>query len=133
MQRHPWLFALPIAVLAACGGSGGSSDGAERNARLVVTALAGPVCPVVTDPPSLDCAPRPVDAAVIAVTDADGIEVGRAATDAHGKVRFDLVPGELVVIPQAVEGLPGTAPRFTVMLPAGQTLQVTAAYDTGIR
>lgn len=133
MRSHLWLAAFPIALLAACGGSGASSDGALQTASLVVTALAGPVCPVVTDPPPPECAPRPVADAVIAVTDADGMEVGRAPTGPDGKASFDLVPGEAVVIPQAVKGLPGTAPRFTVMLIAGQTLQVTADYDTGIR
>jgi hypothetical protein len=133
MQRRLWLLAFPLGLLVACGGSSDSSQDALQTARLVVTALAGPVCPVVTDPPAPECAPRPVDGAVIAVTDADGIEVGRAATDPDGKVGFDLVPGEVVVIPQSVEGLPGTAAMFTVMLTAGQTLQVMADYDTGIR
>jgi hypothetical protein len=133
MQRQLWLLGFPLALLAACGGSGGTSDGVAQSASLVVTALAGPVCPVVTDPPAPECAPRPAAAAVIAVTDANGMEVGRAATGPDGKADFDLVAGEVVVIPQDVKGLPGTAPRLTVILTAGQTLQVTADYDTGIR
>jgi hypothetical protein len=133
MRSHPWLLAIAVAVFAACGGGEGSSVGPERTAGLVVTALASPVCPVVTDPPSPECAPRRVAAAEIAVTVPDGVELARVATGPDGKAAFSLTPGELVVIPQAVEGLPGTAPMLAVMLTAGQTMRVTANYDTGIR
>ena len=48
-------------------------------------------------------------------------------------VGIDVIPGVLAVIPQPVEGLLGTAPMINVAVTAGQTLQVTADYDTGIR
>ena len=120
-------------ALASCGGAGDTDDGALVMARLEITALAGPVCPVETDPPSPECAPRPVDSATIIVTDATGDEVARGTTGSDGVVGFDVAPGELTVVPQPVEGLLGTAPTISVTLTAAQTQQVTVDYDTGIR
>lgn len=128
------LFAFPIALLVACGGTDDQGVVPAPGTRLEVSALAGPVCPVETDPPSPECAPRPVASAVIAVTTLDGMEVARGMTGPDGKVGFDdLSPGELAVVPQPVAGLPGTAARVAVTMTPGQTLQVTAMYDTGIR
>lgn len=120
-------------ALAACGGTGDTGDGAVVTARLEITALAGPVCPVETDPPSLECAPQPVESATIVVTDATGDEVARGTTGSDGVVGFDVSPGELTVVPQPVEGLLGTASTISVTLTAGQTVLVTVDYDTGIR
>ena len=127
------VIALSALTLAACGGAGDTGDGALVTARLEITALAGPVCPVETDPPSPECAPKPVDSATIIVTHTTGDEVARGTTGSNGVVGFDIAPGELNVVPQPVEGLLGTASTISVTLTAGQTLQVTVDYDTGIR
>ncbi len=120
-------------ALVACGGTGDTGDGAVAMARVEITALAGPVCPAETEPPSPECAPQPVESATIVVTDAPGNEVARGTTGSDGAVGFDVPPGELTVVPQPVEGLLGTASTISVTLTAGQTLQVTVDYDTGIR
>jgi hypothetical protein len=133
MRLLRWVIAVSALVLTACGGSGDTGDSAVATARLEITALAGPVCPVETDPPSPECAPRPVDSATIVVTDATGDEVVRGTTGPDGVVGFDVAPGELTVVPQPVEGLLGTASTISVTLTAGQTLRVTVDYDTGIR
>ena len=133
MRLLPLIIAVPALALAACGGTVDTGDSAVATARLEVTAFAGPVCPVETDPPSPECAPRPVDAATIVVTDATGNEIARGTTGFDGAVGFEVTPGELAVIPQPVEGLLGTAAMISVTLSAGQTLQVTVDYDTGIR
>lgn len=120
-------------ALAACGGAGDTGDDPVATARLEITALAGPVCPVETEPPSPECAPQPVESATIVITDATGDQVARGTTGSDGVVGFDVSPGELTVVPQPVEGLLGTASTISVILAAGQTLQVTVDYDTGIR
>jgi hypothetical protein len=125
------VIAVSALALAACGDTGDLSDPAA--ARLEVTALAGPVCPVETDPPSPECAPQPVGSATIVVTDATGDEVARGTTGSDGVVGFDVAPGELTVVPQPVEGLVGTASTIGVTLSAGQTLWVAVDYDTGVR
>ncbi len=101
--------------------------------HLELIALAGPVCPVETDPPSPDCAPRPVGDAVVIVTDVDGSEVARGATAVDGTLSLAVPAGELTVAAQAVDGLLGTAPPITVVIVNGQTLNLTLDYDTGIR
>ena len=67
------------------------------------------------------------------VTDSQGNEVARDATGFDGKVIIAVPPGELTVVPQPVEGLLGTAATQVVTVADGQTLQITADYDTGIR
>jgi hypothetical protein len=133
MQRVRWGVVVLALALVACGGTRDTGEDAAATARLEITALAGPVCPVETDPPSPECAPQPVESATIIVTDADEDEVARGTTGSDGVVGFDVAPGELTVVPQPVEGLLGTASTISARLTAGQTLRVTVDYDTGIR
>ena len=100
---------------------------------LAVTAEAGPVCPVEPATPDPACAPIPVDGAVIVVTDTDGVEVARGTTGSDGTVDIPVPPGRLLVVPQPVEGLLGTAPAVAVTVAPGETLTVLVSYDTGIR
>jgi hypothetical protein len=133
MRRLRSVIAVSALTLAACSSTADTGDDALVTARLEITALAGPVCPVETDPPSPECAPRPVDSATIVITDAHGDEVARGTTGSNGVVGFDVAPGELTVVSQPIEGLLGTASMVSVTLTAGQTPQVTVDYDTGIR
>jgi hypothetical protein len=99
-------------------------------------ALAGPVCPVVQDPPDPACADRPVAGAIVLVRDAGGREVARATTAADGTF-LAAVPaaGGYVVEAGPVEGLLGTPAPQAVVVPAGPAAwaSVDLAYDTGIR
>ena len=131
-MRWLWSVVVVIAVVSGCGADG-VGEAPAATARLEVTALAGPTCPVETDPPSPDCTPRPVEGAVIVVTDSGGTEVARGTTGSDGQLIIAVAPGGLLVVPQPVDGLLGTAPVVTVTVAAGQTLRVTADYDTGIR
>ncbi len=126
------MIVAAVLVGAACGSEAGS-EGLERTATLVVTALAGPTCPVETDPPTPGCEPRPVDGATIVVNDGTGSEVARAVTGPDGVAVIAVPPGDLVAVPQPVEGLLGTAGAIEVTIADGGTLEVTADYDTGIR
>jgi len=98
-------------------------------------ALAGPVCPVVSDPPDPACDDRLVAGAVVIVRDASGAEAGRATTAADGTYAIALPPGSYTVEAQPVEGLMGTPAPQPVTVPAGASLpvQVDLPYDTGIR
>jgi hypothetical protein len=99
------------------------------------TAMAGPTCPVVQDPPDPDCAERPVAGAEIVVLDASGSMVTRLTTEEDGTFSVALEPGSYELVPQPVAGLMGGAPApVTVDLAAGQVPDpVHLAYDTGIR
>jgi hypothetical protein len=123
------VLALVVLMLAAC-------EPADPDARsaLQVAVLAGPTCPVVSDPPDPDCDDRPVEGAEIIVQDEEGTEVLRMATDAAGTAAVELPPGRYRLVPQPVEGLMGTAPPVTVTVLSGVDAElVTIAYDTGIR
>jgi hypothetical protein len=125
---------LAAAVLVpACGSDSAPGDVPAATATLRITASAGPVCPVETDPPSPECAPRPVEAALIVVTGPSGTEVARGTTGPDGRLVLDVPPGELVVTPQPVDGLLGTAAAVTVTAIEGRTVPVDVDYDTGIR
>ncbi len=94
--------------------------------------LAGPVCPVETDPPRPECAPRPVEGAELVVVAANGVEV-IARANADGFFRVEVASGPVAIIPQPVEGLLGTAAQIDLDVPAGTTQLGEIMYDTGIR
>ncbi len=55
--------------------------------------MAGPTCPVVTDPPQSGCGDRPVAGASLVIVDDAGDEVATATTGDDGRFRLDLPPG----------------------------------------
>lgn len=127
----PRLLLLTVALLAACQPS--PTAPTQALAGLV---LAGPVCPVVTDPPDPACADRPVSGAVLVVRDLEAVEVARATSDADGAFSVDLPPGRYVVEPQPVDGLMGTAAPAEVTVAADADAvpePIVIMYDTGIR
>jgi hypothetical protein len=128
MTRSSAAVLLVAAILAAC------APGGTGRVTLSGRAVAGPVCPVESASPDPSCADRPVPDAELVIQDEDGTVVGRTTTDADGRFSVDLPPGSYVIVPQAVEGLMGTAPSVAVNAAAGSSLpDVTLAYDTGIR
>ncbi|HET8571999.1 MAG TPA: hypothetical protein VFN14_08925, partial [Candidatus Limnocylindria bacterium] len=63
---------VPIMLLAALlAGCLAPDTPAAGTGRLEVHAVAGPVCPVETQPPDPGCTPRPVAGATVLVTPAD--------------------------------------------------------------
>jgi len=120
-------------LLGACGSDGGSPSSSVPLARLEIMAVAGPVCPVETDPPSPECAPRPVESAEVVLTDREGNEVVTGITGPGGVLLVDVAPGAITIVPQAVEGLLGTAPPVSVVAVGGETVFAQIDYDTGIR
>jgi len=129
MQRP--IAATLLLLLVACTPS--PSDSVIGSIQ--VDALAGPVCPVERDPPDPDCAPRPVEGALILVQPADGrdIVVAQGETDSEGRVLLDVPPGNYVVIGAPVEGLMGAPEPIAVTVQANDTTPVALGYDTGIR
>jgi hypothetical protein len=95
--------------------------------------LAGPVCPVETDPPDPACNDRPVPGAVIVVTLLDGSPVATVTSDAAGRFSLILPPATYRFIPRPVEGLPGTAAPPDVVVGVEAVADVVVTYDTGIR
>jgi hypothetical protein len=123
---HISVVAFLVVTLVACAPT--------PDATLHVLVVAGPTCPVVSDPPDPACADRPVDGAQLVVIGEDGAEVVRAVSDADGVASIGLPAGSFTVVPQPVEGLMGTAaPVEIVIAPGDDPERLTVVYDTGIR
>lgn len=97
------------------------------------TAVAGPTCPVVTDPPQAGCEDRHVEGARLVIVDQAGDAVATVVTGPDGRFQVDLAPGTYQVQAQPVEGLMHTAAPVTVHVASGESAEVTISYDTGIR
>jgi hypothetical protein len=126
--RRLTAFAL-LGLLVAC--STPSPSSTDLAVRGVV--VAGPTCPVVTDPPDPSCADRPVSGAELIVLTSSGAEVMRATSDADGIFVLHLPPGGYVLEPQPVEGLLGTANPVAFSVDEAGAADLVVSYDTGIR
>jgi hypothetical protein len=132
ISEHTWTYAVsPTGDVTLVGESGTPlpTDSGVRG-----TVVAGPTCPVVTDPPDPSCADRPVEGAVLVVTTMEGTEVGRATSDAEGAYAIALAPGVYRLVPQPVDGLMGTAEPMEFSVDWGMLIpELIVSYDTGIR
>jgi Carboxypeptidase regulatory-like domain len=126
-------LAILLIAICACAPGAGASPTPPETGHVAGVALAGPTCPVVTDPPESACADRPVAGATLLIVDDEGDVVATATTADDGRFRLDLPPGTYQVQPQPVDGLMGIAPPMSVTVVVGQSSEVTLSYDTGIR
>lgn len=116
-----------VAIVAAC-------TPAVATQAITGVVVAGPTCPVVTDPPDPSCDDRPVAGVRIIVLDGDGDEVAIAVTGEDGTFSVELPPGNYQLVPQPMEGLLGTpAPVSVVVVQGPDPEPITLVYDTGIR
>ncbi len=133
INHHEWQYGVSAAgAVTLLGELGDPRPDVATGLRGAVT--AGPVCPVVQNPPDPACADRPVAGAVILVTNAAGDPVLQITTGADGTYDVPLGPGVYTLTPQAVNGLMGTAEMQQIRLEAGEgVVTVDFSYDTGIR
>jgi hypothetical protein len=124
------VVAAVLALLTACDPAPPQEEGS-----ILIVAMAGPTCPVETDPPDPDCAPRPVAGAPIAVTlvEGGGAAVAQGETGADGRLTLAVPAGDYVVTAGAIEGLASAPEPVMVSVLAGLTTEVPLGYDTGIR
>jgi hypothetical protein len=129
------LLTLPLVLALALGGCSIASRSEAPVAQGTIDgrAMAGPVCPVARIPPDPGCADRPVPGATVIIRDASGAEVGRATTDPNGRFSIQLPPGTYEVAGDRQAGLLGGPSSVTTTVEAGQHVEVTLSYDTGIR
>lgn len=141
ISEHTWRYAvLPDGTVNLQAEAGDPvppdawpSPGGSGATGLTIHATAGPVCPVVTDPPDPSCAPRPVAGATVVIRDVAGTEVATATLDDAGSAIVEVPAGGYVIEGQPVEGLMGTPESQSATVIDGVTTQVELAYDTGIR
>ena len=98
------------------------------------TAVSGPSCPVVTEPPDPACEDRPVAGAEIVILDRAGEVVVSTRTVADGTFSVDVPAGEYQLVPQPVDGTMGTAAPVAIVVAPGLAVgPLELTYDTGIR
>ncbi len=107
----------------------------QEEGSLVIVAMAGPTCPVESDPPDPDCAPRPVAGAPIVVRPADGGDtvIAEGETDADGRLTLLVPAGDYLVTAGPVEGLMTGPDPVLVTVLADLSIELPISYDTGIR
>lgn len=141
IDEHTWLYAVgPDGSVTLQSETGEpvpadawpSPDGDGRTGLRVI-ALAGPTCPAETVPPDPACAPRPVPGASVSVGDASGTVVAEVVLDPAGVATIALPPGDYVVSGVSTGGFPTPPQPQSVTVGASGLVDVTLAYDTGIR
>jgi hypothetical protein len=141
ISEHTWTYAVQpdgTVVLQTEAGEAvppeaWPSPAGDGRTGLMISATAGPVCPVETVPPDPACEPRPVAGAAVVIKGADGSEAASVTLDDLGTAFVELAAGDYVVEPQPVEGMMGTAEPVAVTVIDGAGTPVVLAYDTGIR
>jgi len=126
--NKPVIGMVLLLLAGACGPTPEPAGLVVVSGRLV----AGPVCPVETDPPSPDCAPRPVGGATV-VIEVEGGDAVSVVSDPDGRFQASVAVGAIRVIPQPVDGLLGTPAPIEVEAAGGSLDLGEIAYDTGIR
>lgn len=141
IDEHSWVYAVGPDGSVTLQSEGGDpvppdawpSPGGDGRTGLLITATAGPTCPVISDPPDPSCADRPVVGASVIIRDATGDAVASVTLDMTGVAFVELPAGDYVVEAQAVEGLMGTPSAVAATVVDGAGTPVPLGYDTGIR
>jgi hypothetical protein len=111
-------------LLAACSAQPTPTDSGVEGKVLI-----GPNCPVVQE--GQECPDKPFQAA-ITINGSDHRMVAQVQTDAEGRFKIPLEPGEYILHPESPNVMP-YATEQTFEVEAGKFTQVTVNYDSGIR
>jgi hypothetical protein len=141
ISEHTWVYAVAPDGTVTLQSEGGEpvpddawpSPGGEGRTGLMITATAGPACPVESIPPRPECAPRPVPGAVVVIRDPAGTELQTVTLDGHGTAFVDVASGGYAIEASPVDGLLGSPPEVNATVIDGVGTPVELAYDTGIR
>jgi hypothetical protein len=123
--------ALAVCLLAAAGCADSPADqSAASGVSGVTTVDVG--CTIVTG--TTPCPTEPLRARVVAVREGSTDTAGSTESDADGRFRLALPPGRYVVRPENLTGAPvPTAMPMTVDVPDGGYVEITIAFDSGVR
>ena len=114
---------------------GACSSQSPNDATAIITGrlVAGPTCPVETNPPGPACAPSVVPDTEIVVMTPDGVEI-RARSGQDGTFRIAVPPGEVTITFAEAEGLMMAPGTITASVETNQIFELSdVLYDTGIR
>jgi hypothetical protein len=121
-----WLFLIPLILACSLVPTPVPSDNGIEG-----QALMGPMCPVLRE--GQECPDQPYQATIV-VRDSSGGLVVRFETDADGRFRLPLAPGEYLLQPEPPEGMPFPfADEMPVSVQPGAFTRIMVLYDSGIR
>ena len=119
------LIGVLILVLATCS----IYSPTPRGSGIEGQAFLGPMCPAPQQ--GQECPDQPYQA-TLTVKSLDGLQIAQFQTDAQGRFRVSLVPGEYILHPESPNGLPFAGDQ-SFIVETGRYTQITIHYDSGIR
>jgi hypothetical protein len=134
VRSAAWAILSAGFAASICGCDVAPPPEASDEAGIAGVVMVGPQCPAVNADSSADCADKPLAATVVVRRTSCGCEYTRFTSAADGTFRVVLLPGSyrLDPLPAGDVGLPA-APSQSVEVVAGQFVDITIRYDTGIR
>jgi hypothetical protein len=119
------LIGVLILVLATCS----IYSPTPRGSGLEGQVLLGPMCPAPQ--PGQECPDQPYQA-TLTVKSLDGLQISQFQSDAQGRFRVSLVPGEYILHPESPNRIPFAGDQ-SFLVEIGRYRQITVHYDSGIR
>lgn len=120
-----FLIGVLILVLATCS----LYNPTPRGSGIEGQVLIGPMCPVLQQ--GQECPDQPYHA-TLTVNSTNGVRIVQFETDEQGRFNVPLAPGEYILHPESVNGIPFAAEQSFVVS-AGQYTHLVVDYDSGIR
>jgi hypothetical protein len=102
---------------------------APRESGIEGQVLIGPMCPVAQQGQA--CPDQPYQA-TLTVNSPSGGMIVRFQTDGQGHFRIPLEPGQYILHPESLIGIPFAADQ-AIVVGAGHYTQILVNYDSGIR
>ena len=133
---YPVLAILDVDAVAVDGGLAFSISDVKPTADIGVVAgkvVAGPVCPVQTDPPTPGCEDQPVGDAPILMGEVGSEELIPVHVAADGTFSVQAPAGTYVITADPLQEFLGTPEPIEFTIEAGEILDLVVIYDTGIR
>lgn len=117
-------FGLMILFLSTC-----SMDATPADSGIEGQVLIGPMCPVVQV--GQECPDQPYQA-TLTVNSPNGRKIVQVQSDAQGRFKIPLAPGDYILHPESPNGIP-SASEQSFRVEAGKFTQMVVNYDSGIR
>ena len=120
-----FLVGVLILVLATCS----IYSPTPRGSGIEGQVLIGPMCPVMQQ--GQECPDGPYQA-TLTVNNPSGVQIVQIKTDAQGRFKIPLVPGNYILHPESPDGV-ASAGDQAVVVETSRFTQLTVHYDSGIR
>ncbi|HSB02146.1 MAG TPA: carboxypeptidase-like regulatory domain-containing protein [Anaerolineales bacterium] len=120
-----FLVGVLILVLATCS----IYSPTPRGSGIEGQVLIGPMCPVAQQ--GQECPDGPYQA-TLTVNNPSGVQIVQVKTDAQGRFKIPLVPGNYILHPESPDGVVSAGDQ-AVVVETSRFTQLTVHYDSGIR